>query len=138
MRVNLILFIVLLLSGCEANDPRPQIQRPEITILNNQLCIIVPAEDGEYLNGLEFTSSSNMQNRLRRNFSITSDKAILLSDDKCIPDFGYPFIAGNSYGVLIESYSKKREEEGIRPTGKNYIAYFTITVHEGKLTVNVK
>ena len=135
MRVHCLLFLILAISGCGSNDPRPKSYQANVVTVGNKVCILAPVESDEYLNGIEFNSSSGEQKRLRKHFSNDDVESIRVLAGKCIPNFGYDFKSGYDYGVLVETYSKERLKQGEHPVGRNYIASFSLSSNQGKLVI---
>ncbi|MCL2898448.1 putative T6SS immunity periplasmic lipoprotein [Brenneria tiliae] len=88
MKIFSLLLVVFFMVGCESNDPRPKTYRATITTVNDKVCVLAPAESGEYLNGLEFNEAGSEQKRFRKHFSIADKEPVLLSPDSAFPIMG--------------------------------------------------
>ncbi|WP_158782146.1 putative T6SS immunity periplasmic lipoprotein [Pantoea sp. BAV 3049] len=100
MKISTALVIMLLLSGCELNDPRPKVYPAQVSLINNNVCMSVPAEKGEFIVSLNIESQEK-EKSLRKHFTDGSHPVYILPE-QCIPLYGYQFEADRPYGLSIQ------------------------------------
>lgn len=122
------------LAGCfHFGDIRAKHYRASITIITDNVCVMIQPEDDEKLISLIIEEVGKPDNKLER---IYYDNAMIVSSDKCLPNFGYRFEVGRAYNysVILESPNKKKN--GVIPASRIYGVDFTLWKDNGKLEAN--
>ena len=134
MRIIVLLTSALFLSGCmHMKDPRPKNYMANVTIFDNQVCVLVQPEGDERLSGVIIEEFGNATHIFGKNF--TDNKMPAVASDKCIPDFNYKFEDGKSYGVSVTLLSQDKRRKGIEPAARVFGAGFGVRNDNGVIKV---
>ncbi|QHM71361.1 putative T6SS immunity periplasmic lipoprotein [Mixta intestinalis] len=123
-----VMAVTMALTACEGKTL--SLYSAKIKTFNNQVCVMIDAKKGEYLNMLEISSSDEKETFFRRYFSSQESETIPLTADTCVPVFNYPFREGYAYGVMISTMFKGAGQNG----GRNFVASFTLYRAGGELS----
>ena len=121
-----VMTVITTLTACEGKPLR--LHLPALQTINDRVCLLIPAENDEYLNLIEISSSDKSQSTFRK-FISEDDKSVPLSRNKCVPLFDYPFKTGYAYGVSFATSIKR----GAELDGRNFVISFTLYRVDGKL-----
>ncbi|HGM5453997.1 MULTISPECIES: putative T6SS immunity periplasmic lipoprotein [Serratia] len=120
---------ILMLSACESRIL--DIQAAKVSVVDDKVCLQVPAKSHEYLNGIQIVEADKENEAFRKYFDVNESQPLLLSQDLCVPDFGYPFKEGHTYGFLTETFFKGEGQSG----GRNFSSSFRLYRESGVLKV---
>ncbi|WP_338063275.1 putative T6SS immunity periplasmic lipoprotein [Winslowiella toletana] len=127
------MLLLVFLAGCKSGDPRPKIYPAKVVVRDNAVCVLVPAENEEFLVALEVEGTGDAK-RLRKYLTAT-EQPVYLSQNQCVPLYGYWFESGHSYGV-----SAHLETQASQQTGKPariFTTSFTVSQqHDKQLQVS--
>lgn len=118
-----------MLSACESRIL--DIQAAKVSVVDDKVCLQVPAKSHEYLNGIQIVEADKENEAFRKYFDVNESQPLLLSQDSCVPDFGYPFKEGHTYGFLTETFFKGEGQSG----GRNFSSSFRLYRESGVLKV---
>nr|WP_162231029.1 putative T6SS immunity periplasmic lipoprotein [Winslowiella iniecta] len=121
MKSSILLLLVFILAGCESADPRPKIFPANVFTLNDHVCVLVPAAEGEFLLSVEINGTGS-EERLRKVF--IHNKPIYLSSQRCVPLFGYQFESGRAYGVSVQAVTQENQQNNT--AGRIYTVSFSL------------
>lgn len=100
MKSYFLVAVVCLLTGCPGPiDPVPPAQSAQARLVNNQVCITVPASRGEKIFSVQFGSESGQE--MYKTFS-PSEQRNQIARSECLPAFGFEFKPGNTYTVFYQ------------------------------------
>ncbi|KAA8996741.1 hypothetical protein FJU30_21320 [Affinibrenneria salicis] len=126
-KIAIVGILSLTLTGCHLGDPRAKHYRASVITVSDDVCVMIQPEKDEKIVSLIINEIGNTANKLER------FDTILISSDKCVPDFGYKYEIGHAYNfsVLLESSEKK--EKGITPASRIFGVDFSLWKNNGKL-----
>jgi len=100
MNKYMLVAAVFLLTGCPGPmDPIPLEQPAQARLVNNQVCITIPASAGDKIFSVQFGSDSGQE--VYKTFG-HSDQQIRVVQGECLPTFGFEFKPGNTYAAFYQ------------------------------------
>ncbi|EOC0122203.1 putative T6SS immunity periplasmic lipoprotein [Cronobacter sakazakii] len=95
--------LFFMLAGCVTLPPR---HKASVTAVSGNICIRLPAQQGERLDWMEIMESARPSSTI-----IHYDVAnpVWVAAGKCLPVKGFHFVAGKSYTVLIATVINQKE-----------------------------
>lgn len=100
---------LFMLTGCPGPmDPAVSEFPAQVAVVDNRVCITVPAVDGEKIFSVQFASDSGQQ--MYKTFGMP-DKQHPAVAGECLPTFGFRFNATDVYSAFYR-LEKSREEPG--------------------------
>lgn len=118
MNRYLLLGAVFLLTGCPGPmDPVPLEHPAKATVMDDRVCITVPASEGEKISSVQFGSDAGQE--VYKTFS-RADEQIPAVRGKCLPIFDFEFKPGNTYAVFY------RLEKSSSEPGRVFAARFSL------------
>lgn len=98
-----VICALLPLSACVTLAPR---QAATVTMMNNGVCIRVPAQSGERLDWLEIMRSDQPSSAILH-YDVTHP--VWVFPMQCLPTSDFRFVAGKSYAVLVTTVVNEKE-----------------------------
>ncbi|EPX7410197.1 putative T6SS immunity periplasmic lipoprotein [Cronobacter dublinensis] len=95
--------LFFMLAGCVTLPPR---LAASVTAVSGNICIRVPAQQGERLDWMEIMESAKPSSTIIH-FDVANP--VWVSGEKCLPVKGFHFVAGKSYTVLIATIINAKE-----------------------------
>jgi|GEM_PF-2369725 len=127
-----VLIPVLLMTSCHINDPRPEIHRAMVSVVDDRVCITLPDTKNESISLLTISETGHGENRINKAFALENKTE--LYHDKCLSVFGFTFEPDKSY---VFSVNTLRTEEGrMMKNGNSYSVTFSVWRDNGGLQVN--
>lgn len=118
---KLLLFIIFMLPGCEINAPWPKNYHARIATVNDNICMLIPASQDEFMVSLEINGTGKGGHLIKR---FEGDKVVQVFADKCVPLYGYNFESGRAYGISVLLETKKTQGKGI--AGRAFSSSFSL------------
>ncbi len=102
--------LFFMLAGCVTLPPR---DKASVTAVSGNICIRVPAQQGERLDWMEIMESARSSSTI-----IHYDVAnpVWVSAGECLPVKGFHFVAGKSYTVLIATVINAKDARQYQST----------------------
>lgn len=119
---------ILLLTGCPGPmDPATLTLPAQAAVVDNRVCITVPAEEGEKVFSVQFGSDAGQE--MYKTFG-DADKQLKAVKGACLPTFGFAFQPANTYVVYY------RLEKNPTEKGRLFAARFSLTQdNNGRLQI---
>lgn len=112
---------ILILAGCEINAPWPKMYPARVTTVNDNICMLVPAAQDEFMVSLEINGTGNKGHLLKW---FEGDLSVSVSPDKCVPLYGYVFESGRAYSISVLLETKQNQAKGI--AGRSFSSSFSL------------
>ncbi|KMV35275.1 putative T6SS immunity periplasmic lipoprotein [Franconibacter pulveris] len=119
---------VFLLTGCPGPMDPVRVELPaQVTLVNNKVCILVPAEEGERIFSVQIGSEAEQE--MLKTFGDPASQPRAVKGE-CLPTYGFEFKRGNSYAAYY-SLEKTTTEKG-----RLFAARFTLSQDaDGRLKI---
>lgn len=109
MKKLLLSGAVFLLTGCPGPMDPVRLELPaQATLVNNKICILVPAEAGERIFSVQIGSEAGQE--MLRTFGDPASQPRTVKGE-CLPTYGFEFKPGNSYAAYY-GLEKSATEKG--------------------------
>ncbi|WP_411841733.1 putative T6SS immunity periplasmic lipoprotein [Serratia rubidaea] len=128
------LILASLLSGCfHLGDPRAKIYNASAVVVANHICVLIQPQGDEKMTSLSIDEPGNDKSIFNK---IYDAGGVVVSSDKCIPTYNYPFKSGHTYNVSITLRSQDKKRKGIVPAARLYDISFTLTGKDDELVIS--